>query len=414
TLAATNGVITLSQTTGLSFTAGDGAADGTMTFTGTLADINAALNGLAFTPIANFNGAASLQITSDDLGHSGSGGALTDSDTVAITVASVNDAPVHSIPGPQSTNEDTSLVFSSGNGNAITVADVDAGTSPVQVTLAATNGTITLSQTTGLSFTSGDGAADGTMTFSGTLTDINAALNGLAFAPSSNFNGAASLQITSDDLGHSGSGGALTDNDTVAITVNAVNDAPMHAVPGPQSTNEDTSLVFSSGNGNAITVTDLDAGTSPVQVTLAATNGTITLSQTTGLSFTAGDGAVDGSMTFSGTLANINAALNGLVFAPVANFNGAASLQIISDDLGNSGSGGALTDSDTVAITVASVNDAPVHSIPGPQSTNEDTSLVFSSGNGNAITVADVDAGTSPVQVTLAATNGVISLSQTT
>src|SRR5205085_230281 len=211
--------------------------------------------------------------TSDDLGHSGSGGALTDSDAVAITVTSVNDAPVHTVPGPQSTNEDTSLVFSSGNGNAITVADVDAGPNSVQVTLAATNGSITLSQTTGLSFTAGDGAADGTMTFSGSLTDINAALNGLVFAPTSNFNGAASLQITSDDLGNSGSGGALTDSDTVAITVNAVNDAPVHTVPGPQSTNEDTGLVFSAGNGNAITVADVDAGTNPVQVTLAATNG---------------------------------------------------------------------------------------------------------------------------------------------
>src|SRR5205085_3201635 len=311
-------------------------------------------------------------------------------------------------------NEDTGLIFSAGNNNAITIVDVDAGTNPLQVTLAATNGAITLSQTIGLSFTSGDGAADGTMTFSGTLTDINAALNGLAFTPVANFNGAASLQITSDDLGNSGSGGALTDSDTVAITVASVNDAPVHSVPGPQSTDEDTSLVFSSGNGNAITVADLDAGTSPAQVTLAAANGTITLSQTTGLSFTSGDGAADGLMTFSGTLTDINAALNGLVFAPSDNFNGAASLQITSDDLGHSGSGGALTDSDTVAITVNAVNDAPVHSVPGPQSTNEDTSLVFSSGNGNAITVADVDAGTSPVQVTLAATNGVISLSQTT
>src|SRR5205085_4551832 len=142
---------------------------------------------------------------------------------------------------------------------------------PVQVTLAATNGTITLSQTPGLSFTSGDGAADGSMTFSGSFTDINAAMKGFAFAPVRNFNGAASLQITSDDLGNSGSGGALTDSDTVAITVNAVNDAPVHTVPGPQSTNEDTGLVFSSANGNAITVADLDAGTTPVQVTLAAT-----------------------------------------------------------------------------------------------------------------------------------------------
>ena len=30
-----------------------------MTFTGTLADINTALNGLSFQPAANFNGAAS-------------------------------------------------------------------------------------------------------------------------------------------------------------------------------------------------------------------------------------------------------------------------------------------------------------------------------------------------------------------
>ena len=49
-----------------------------------------------------------------------------------------------------------------------------------------------------------------------------------------------------------GSGGALSDTDTVAITVNAVNDAPVNTVPAPQTTNEDTGLVFSSGNGNAI------------------------------------------------------------------------------------------------------------------------------------------------------------------
>ena len=414
TLTATNGAITLSQTTGLTFTAGDGTSDAVMTFTGTAANINAALNGLSFAPTANYNGASSLQIVTNDQGNSGSGGALSDSDTVNITVNAVNDAPVNSIPAPQSTNEDTSLVFSSGNGNPISIADLDAGGSAVEVTLTASNGAITLSQTTGLTFTAGDGTSDAVMTFTGTAANINAALNGLSFAPTTNYNGAASLQITTNDQGNTGSGGALSDSDTVAITVNAVNDAPVNSIPAPQSTNEDTSLVFSSGNGNLISIGDLEAGGSAVEVTLTATNGAITLSQTTGLSFTAGDGTSDAVMTFTGSVANINAALNGLSFAPTANYNGAASLQIVTNDQGNSGSGGALSDTDTVAITANAVNDAPLNSVPGPQSTNEDTSLVFSTGNGNPITIGDLDAGANPVEVTLTATNGAITLSQTT
>ena len=65
-------------------------------------------------------------------------------------------------------------------------------------------------------------------------------------------------------------------------------------------------------------------------------------------------------MVFTGTLASVNTALNGLSFNPTPDFNGAASLQIISDDQGNTGTGGPLTDTDTVNITVNAANDAPV------------------------------------------------------
>ena len=37
--------------------------------------------------------------------------------------------------------------------------------------------------------------------------------------------------------------------------------------------------------------------------------------------------------------------------------------------------GNAVTDSDTVAITVTPVNDAPVNTVPGAQVVNEDTAL---------------------------------------
>ena len=57
-------------------------------------------------------------------------------------------------------------------------------------------------------------------------------------------------------------------------------------------------------------------------------------------------------MTFTGTIADINAALEGATFVATPTFTGAASVQIITDDLGNTGTGGALGDSDTVAITV--------------------------------------------------------------
>src|SRR5262249_45183857 len=144
------------------------------------------------------------------------------------------------------------------------------------------------------------------------------------------------------------------------FNVPAVNDAPVNTVPGSQTTNEDTALVFSTTNGNAISVGDVDAGSASVQVTLTATNGALTLSGTSGLTFSAGDGTSDATMTFTGTLANINTALNGLTFTPTANFHGSASVQIVTNDQGNTGSGGALGDSDSVSITVTSVNDAPV------------------------------------------------------
>ena len=51
--------------------------------------------------------------------------------------------------------------------------------------------------------------------------------------------------------------------------------------------------VFSSANGNLIAITDLDAGGNPVRVTLGVGQGTLTLSTTANLSFTAGDGTGD-------------------------------------------------------------------------------------------------------------------------
>ena len=101
---------------------------------------------------------------------------------------------------------------------------------------------------------------------------------------------------------------------TITVTLNSApaNQAPVNAVPGAQTTNEDAVKVFSSAAGNQVSISDADAGTNPVQVTLSTANGTITLSGIASLTFVVGDGTDDATMTFTGTIATINARLNGL------------------------------------------------------------------------------------------------------
>jgi autotransporter-associated beta strand protein len=152
-----------------------------------------------------------------------------------LVVDGPNDGPVHTVRGPQSTVEDTPLVFGTATGNAISVSDPDADIYPVEVTLSASHGTLTLNGTAGLTFSTGDGTDDSVLVFTGSIADINAALDGMTFTPEIDFSGAAGLTITTNDQGNLGTGGPLSATDTVAITV--TNPTPvsanLQATPNP-------------------------------------------------------------------------------------------------------------------------------------------------------------------------------------
>ena len=171
--------------------------------------------GLKFTPAPNStaNGSFSIQgaTSASDAALSGPIVGAT------ITVTAVNDAPVNHVPGSQNVTQNTTLTFIGGN--QISISDIDAGANSVRTTLTATNGTISLSGTAGLSFSAGDGTSDQTMTFTGTVTSINNALNGMSFIPTNGFSGDALLQVVTNDLGNTGSGGALSDSDSILINV---------------------------------------------------------------------------------------------------------------------------------------------------------------------------------------------------
>ena len=399
TLSAANGTLSLGDTTNLTFSVGDGSENATMTFRGSATDLNNALANLTYQGSLHYNGPDTININVDDLGNNGQGNTLQDSGTIAVNVTAVNDAPTLTLPIGQSVAEDTVLSLP-----AITVSDVDAAGDPLEVTLSAANGTLSLGDTTNLTFSVGDGSENATMTFRGSATDLNNALANLTYQGSLHYNGPDTININVDDLGNNGQGNTLQDSGTIAVNVTAVNDAPTLTLPVGQSVAEDTVLSLP-----AITVSDVDAAGDPLEVTLSAANGTLSLGDTTNLTFSVGDGSENATMTFRGSATDLNNALANLTYQGSLHYNGPDTININVDDLGNNGQGNTLQDSGTIAVNVTAVNDAPTLTLPVGQSVAEDTVLSLP-----AITVSDVDAAGDPLEVTLSAANGTLSLGDTT
>lgn len=223
---------------------------------------------LTYTPASNASGTSDITIQLKDLAGTANGGSDTSaSQTFTITVTAVNDAPVNNVPFSASVIQQTPLVFSPANFNAFSVTDVDAGVNPIRVTLTVTEGTLSLGSIGGLTFNVGDGVDDVTMTFTGNVAAINTCLTGSTFKPNNGFSGLATLQITTDDQGHSGAGGAKSTTSTVSIFVQS---------GGRFSFN--TAVYGVNENGGTATITVLRAGGNAGTATVkyATSNGTAT------------------------------------------------------------------------------------------------------------------------------------------
>ncbi|RFC63935.1 Ig-like domain-containing protein, partial [Mesorhizobium denitrificans] len=347
TLSVPSGSGTLTALNGGSVTV-SGSGSNVLVLTGTLANINAYLGSASapdFVQVADFNGSVALTMTTDDGGATGTGGALSDTDTININITPVADIANDSV----TTNEDTAVAITplsndsfENSGRQITAIDGVAITAGGPA-IAVANGTVSM-------------AADGV-----TLT----------FTPDANYNGATTFQYTV-------SSGGATETATVTVNVTGVNDAPVNTLPASYTTPEDSPLQLT-----GLSIADVDAGSSSVSITLSVTAGTLQAVSGSGVTVS---GAGSSSLTLQGTVAALNAYLASAA-APSftqspADFNGAVQLTMVTNDGGATGTGGAQSDTDTVTINITPVVDIQNDSV----STNEDTDLTFNviTGTGGA------------------------------
>src|SRR5262249_27206285 len=159
------------------------------------------------------------------------------------------------------------------------------------------------------------------------------------YNPTADCNGAATLTVSTSD------GVAAPVVSTVALTVTPVVDIANDTV----STNEDTPITI-----------DVNANDS-------FENAGHTISAVNGTAISAGGAA--GGPAVAGAKGTVS--LNGpgqLISTPTPNYNGPASFTYTVTS-------GGVTETATANVTVNAVNDAPVNTVPGAQTTNEDTSL---------------------------------------
>jgi VCBS repeat-containing protein len=236
-----------------------------------------------------------------------------------------NTAPVNTVPGPQTVNEDTPLSFSASNSNLLSSSD----TNLASVTLTVNHGTLTV--TPGSATLSAGASGSASITLSGAATAINAALASVVYQGAANYFGTDTLTMISRDS-------VLSDTDTVSITINPVNDAPSFTKGADQTVSEDA-------GAQTISNWILAASTGPANE--SAQSLSYSVSNNNSAVFTVGG---QPAIAANGTL----------TFTPAANASGTATVSVkILDDGGTANGGINESAVQTFAITVAAANDAP-------------------------------------------------------
>jgi hypothetical protein len=285
------------------------ATNGSATISGTT---------ITYTPNANYHGSDSFVINFSD-------GVADIEKTISVTVNSVNDNPVINLSATSiTTNEDTA-------GNVTyTYTDIDGNTVSATIKTNGSNGSATISGTT------------------------------ITYTPNANYNGNDSIVVTFTD------GAGYTNDVTIPVTVNSVNDLPTITMNTTITTNEDTNGTLS------FSVTDIDGDSVTNSVSTNASNGTINITNNT-----------------------IN-------YKPNENYNGTDTFTMSFVDT----NGGVVQK--VVTVNITAINDTPVITMDTNATINEDTTANF------VFSATDVDGDSISATIVNAPTDGNATINGTT
>jgi hypothetical protein len=374
-LSVENGVFSLGNTRGISLLDGDGHEDRTMTFRGSLDDVNIAVTNMVYLSDRNYHGEDTLHIDVSDEGNTGAGGILRDSQDLVFIVSEANDAPEITSPLRQDIIEDdiTTII-------GVSISDLDIETpsdtsTPIEVTLTVEKGTLSMA-----------GSPRGsTITLTDSLDVINQSLSTLTYQSDLNFHGLDALIIRVNDQQSIGFGNSLEDTAVLALNITPSNDLPVLDLPGEQTVDEDKNLVI-----DPILISDpidVDENSFALyQVELNVDHGLVSLGLTSGLSFSEGAGTSEQSMVFRGTIDRINRALASVVYRNDKHYNGQDNLYVTLNDLGSVGQGNELIVSDIIPITINPVDDPYVVNGPPALAIPEAEKLILTD-----VFISDVD-----------------------
>ena len=205
-----------------------------------------------------------------------------------------------------------------------------------------------------------------------TWTTLNGPANGslalgqltgeYTYTPSADFSGTDSFQVLIEDpLGASAV-------QTVTVIVAPVNDAPVTDAAAAKTTDEDAAI------SGQVVATDIEGDILGFAVAQDPANGTVSLNTSTG--------------EYS--------------YSPAANFNGTDSFKVVVADPSGA------TAIQTITVSVAAVNDAPVADASAALSTNEDNSV------SGTVAAADVDGDALTWSIAQGPQNGAVTLNAAT
>ncbi len=395
TLSVEHGKLMVDVTAGVGIT---GRGSNTVTITGTIDAINAALATLQYKPDANYNGPDLIRYTYKDYGNSGDApldvtktkadnpalgepyrygedavgnrpartGLAVDGE-FALTVDPVNDPPA--VEAPTAIYLRGNSVFNGGADLAdtplrISVGDIDItgpGTLPgdntITVKISVISGSLSLDGTPPSGLDSVSGGGTGILTLKGTLEAVNNALEMLKYSrtnwdPSTD---TMTIKVTDPGTSPNQSNGAPNDAPLEAIKrvdiyCSASNNAPVVTAPAWTAKEDDGAAKIFTG----VTLTDTDSFNNKIYVSLRVDSGTLDITDAKALLKLSGGNpalwdaiavvnnngvdAKDGqTVQFHAERSKIELAIAQLLYKPVADFNGTVNVSIYINDLGNTG-----------------------------------------------------------------------------